>query len=124
MSLGQRTNLALKDKGDNSMCAKRGAPESVVGSGCARPACHGESWIASSPGLRRCSRRPPAEHLPSGVDPYRWFSIGYTVLSGDQALTYAVNQENERATYHTLERPSATYHGIAYRARAPGRQSL
>ena len=39
-------------------------------------------------------------------------------------LTYAVRQENEQVAYHTLERPSATYHGIAYEARALRRQSL
>ena len=48
MSLGHRTNLASKGKGDNSMCGKRGMAESVVGHGPARPARQGEGCIALS----------------------------------------------------------------------------
>jgi len=71
MSLGHRTNLASKGKGDNSMCGKRGMAESVVGHGPARPARHGEGCIALSPIPMRGDRTPEVEHLQPSVAPYR-----------------------------------------------------
>ncbi len=121
--MGQRIDLASKDKGDNSMCVKRSRTERVVGRGCARSACHGESWICLKPSSQTVLTSPTGRTRGNGVDPYCRFSRGRAVRSGDHALTCVVRQENDRATYNTLERPSMTYHGTVYRARAPRRRS-
>ena len=87
MSLGHRTNLASKGKGDNSMCGKRGMAESVVGHGPARPARHGEGWIALSPIPMRGDRTPEVEHLQPSVAPYRASRKGeddYSCVAGNR----------------------------------------
>src|SRR4051794_6390660 len=99
------------------MLGTRWSPEDVVGRGTARPACHGQCLIASSPiparrtcppigrtSARRCCCLPRSER-------------GTGATSGQQGLTNEVRQGDEWTAYSTLGRTTATYHGIAYGGR-------
>jgi len=121
--LGHPAYLAAKAKGDHSMLGKRWRSEDVVGLGAARPACHGQCLIASSPipARRKCAPTGrTSDHRCCGMSRSE-LCTGATSLP--QAMTNEVMQGDEWAAYRTLGRTTATYRGMAYSSRGPGSRS-
>jgi hypothetical protein len=121
--LGHPAYLAAKAKGDHSMLGKRWQSEGVVGLGAARPACHGQCWIASNPIPAR-SKCPPigrtSDHRCCRVS---WSERSTTATSTRQAMANEAIQGDEWVTYSTLGRMMTTYHGMAYSSREPRSRS-
>jgi hypothetical protein len=117
MFLGHPAYPKAKAGGDQSMLGKRKRPEDVVGPGAARPACHGQCLIASSPISTRRKCAPTGRTSGRRCGYVRRSEPCTVATSTEQAMTSEVIQGDEWATYSTLGRTTTTYHGIAYGGR-------
>ena len=112
--LGHPAYLRAKAHGDQSMLGTRRSSEDVVGRGAARPVCHGQCLIASSPISARRKCPPIGRTSVRRCCCLLRSERGTGATSRQQGLTNEVRQGDEWTAYSTLGRTTTTYHGIAY----------
>ncbi len=112
--LGHPAYLRAKAQGDQSMLGTRRSSEDVVGRGAARPVCHGQCLIASSPISARRKCPPIGRTSVRRCCCLLRSERGTGATSRQQGLTNEVRQGDEWTAYSTLGRTTTTYHGIAY----------
>jgi hypothetical protein len=118
MFLSHPVYLEPKGREDNSMQGKRGRNRKACMTGPARLVRHsGESWIASYPNARWCSRHPSERMPETDVIPYRSREPGVGNVAGGTRTNEVKKSMSGTPTADSI-RTTSTKHGIAYGARA------
>src|SRR5438067_13362638 len=93
MSMGHRTYLEGKPKGDHSMYGKWERGEGVIDPCPARPARHGESYTALSPVLGGCYGHP---EVTNAYTPQCPLSVSHVMTQGRCRATTIIRGQTFR----------------------------